>query len=195
MTSHKTLSLLVIAAALAGAIACSSPAPEGEKKNTETVDENAKVERGRYLVGIMGCDDCHSPKVMGPMGPEPDTSRRLSGHPADMPLGPSDTNVFANGWVLMSMQLTTTHGPWGKTYAANLTSDETGIGNWSYEQFKKAMTEGKYKGMDNTRPLMPPMPWPNFRNLHEDDLQAIFAFLKSTKPVKNRVPDYAPPGS
>ena len=57
------------------------------------------------------------------------------------------------------------------------------------------MTEGKYKGMDNTRPLMPPMPWPNFRNLHEDDLQAIFAFLKSTKPVKNRVPDYAPPGS
>lgn len=195
MTTYKTLAVLGIAAALTGAIACSSPAPEGEKKTTESVDEKAQAERGRYLVGIMGCDDCHSPKVMGPMGPEPDTSRRLSGHPADMTLGPADTNVFAKGWVLLSMQLTAARGPWGTTYAANLTSDETGIGNWSYEQFKKAMTEGKYKGMDNTRPLMPPMPWPNFRNLQEDDLKAIFAFLKSTKAVKNRVPDYVPPGS
>lgn len=183
-------------AGAAAALLASSALLAGEApKKPLTFGASPELARGKYLVGIMGCDDCHSPKVMGPMGPEPDTSRRLSGHPADMPLGPSDTNVFANGWVLMSMQLTTTHGPWGKTYAANLTSDETGIGNWSYEQFKKAMTEGKYKGMDNTRPLMPPMPWPNFRNLHEDDLQAIFAFLKSTKPVKNRVPDYAPPGS
>ena len=131
MTSHKTLSLLGIAAALAGAIACSSPAPRGRQENTETVDENAKVERGRYLVGIMGCDDCHSPKVMGPMGP----GTRHFAPPVRAThryaAWPSDTNVFANGWVLMSMQLTTTHGPWGKTYAANLTSDETGIGNWS----------------------------------------------------------------
>ena len=62
------------------------------------------------------------------------------------------------------------------------------------EQFNKAMREGKYKGMDNTRPLLPPMPWPNFRNLSKEDMKAIFLFLKSTPPVKNVVPAPVPPG-
>ena len=44
------------------------------------------VERGRYLVMVAGCNDCHTPKVMTPAGPAFDTTRLLSGHPADAPL-------------------------------------------------------------------------------------------------------------
>ena len=69
-----------------------------------------------------------------------------------------------------------------------VTSDATGIGNWKEEQFIKAIREGKYKGLDNTRPLLPPMPWFVYKNLTDDDLKSIFAFLKSTNPVKNVVP-------
>jgi hypothetical protein len=88
----------------------------------------------------------------------------------------------------MSMDLTAATGPWGTSYAANISSDATGIGNWTEAQFIKCMREGKLKGMDNARPLLPPMPWPNFAKLTDTDLKAIFAFLKSTKPVDNVVP-------
>ncbi len=146
------------------------------------------VKRGDYLVTIMGCDDCHSPKKMGPMGPEIIAERRLSGFPGDFSPPPLDSNATKNGWVSLWADLTSAVGPWGQTFAANLTSDSTGIGAWTEIQFKKALTEGKYKGLDNTRPLMPHMPWQNYRNIHPEDLKAIFAFLKSTKPVKNVVP-------
>src|SRR5436190_1215221 len=76
---------------------------------------------------------------------------------------------------------------------ATNTSDETGIGRWKFEQFKKAIREGKSKGLDGNRPLMPPMPWTQYRNLSDDDLRDIFAFLKSTKPIKNLVPQPIPP--
>ena len=74
------------------------------------------------------------------------------------------------------------------SFAGNLTSDETGIGNWTEEQFKKAITQGKYKGLDNSRPLLPPMPWPQFSMLNDADVKAIYTYLKSTKPVRNVVP-------
>ena len=48
--------------------------------------------------------------------------------------------------------------------------------------------EGKYKGLDGSRPLLPPMPWPNFAQMTDEDLKAVFAYLKSTKPVRNIVP-------
>jgi cytochrome c553 len=146
------------------------------------------VKRGEYLVAIMGCDDCHSPKKMGSQGPEIITERRLSGFPGDFKLPPVDSNMIKNGWLPIWNELTTIIGPWGQTYAGNITSDSTGIGTWTEAQFKKAITEGKYKGLDNTRPLMPHMPWQNYRSLHEEDIKAIFAFLKSTPPVKNVVP-------
>lgn len=44
-----------------------------------------QVKRGEYLISFAGCDDCHTPKLMTPHGPEFDMSRRLSGHPADEP--------------------------------------------------------------------------------------------------------------
>ena len=86
-------------------------------------------------------------------------------------------------------------GPWGTSFAANLTPDETGIGNWSFGQFKKALTEGKAKGLDGGRMLLPPMPWPNYVSMQEADLRAIFAYLKSIPPVKNIVPAPVPPTS
>lgn len=158
------------------------------------ISQDSMIKRGEYLVTIMGCDDCHSPKKMGPNGPEPDMDRRLSGHPADMPLGnfkPGDLK----SWILFNQNLTAFVGPWGVSYAANLTSDDSGIGTWTEKQFFKALREGKYKGMDNSRPLLPPMPWPNFSKASDQDLKAIFAYLKSTKPVNNVVPSPVAPNA
>jgi hypothetical protein len=146
-----------------------------------------QIERGKYLVGIAGCRDCHSPKAMTAQGPAPDMTKDLSGHPASMPLGNID-KVALKDWVLFNMMNTAAVGPWGVSYAANLSSDATGIGTWSEQQFIIAMTEGKSKGIRTARPLLPPMPWPNYVNMKKADLVAIFAFLKNTKPVENVVP-------
>lgn len=151
------------------------------------------VSRGEYLVTSIGCADCHSPKRLGERGPEEDPVLKLSGYRQGQELPPFDPKVVENGWILMNMELTAAAGPWGVSFAANLTSDETGIGNWSFEQFKTAMRKGKFKGMENGRDLLPPMPWPNFAHLTDDDLQAMFAYLKSTEPVQNAVPAPIPP--
>lgn len=81
----------------------------------------------------------------------------------------------------------------GVSFSANLTSDSTGIGGWTEEQFAKALRQGKSKGLDGNRQLLPPMPWPNYITLTDADMKAIFAYLKSTKPVKNVVPAPIPP--
>lgn len=60
-------------------------------------------------------------------------------------------------------------------------------------QFEKAIREGKSKGLDGTRPMLPPMPWPNIAKLSDEDLQAVFTYLKSLPPVKNAVPNPLPP--
>ena len=160
-------------------------------KTTEPVaiSNDSLVKKGAYLVGIMGCDDCHSPKKMGAHGPEIIDSLRLSGYPANRPVAKIDMESIKNGWALLGADLTSAAGPWGLSFSANITNDESGIGTWNIENFKKAFTEGKWKGMEGTRMLLPPMPWANYKNLKEEDLKAIFAFLKSTNPVKNVVPD------
>lgn len=168
------------------ALAC-SPEPTPEQQPAEQPSKEEQVARGQYLVTISGCNDCHSPKKMGPHGPEPDPDRLLSGHPQNEPLAQVDTAELRN-WALFSPGLTAAVGPWGVSYAANLTSDDTGIGLWSEAQFIKCLREGKYKGLDGSRPLLPPMPWPNFAQMTDDDLKAVFAYLKSTKPVRNIVP-------
>jgi hypothetical protein len=168
-------------------IACSDSAANDEGKSTAMTKEEM-VTRGTYLVNTMGCDDCHSPKRMGANGPEIIPELRLSGYPSNRPLTAADTNVVKRGWMLLSDDLTTAVGPWGQSFAANLTADATGIGNWKEEQFIKAIREGKYKGLDNTRPLLLPMPWFVYKNLTDDDLKSIFAFLQTTKPVNNVVP-------
>jgi mono/diheme cytochrome c family protein len=147
------------------------------------------VERGRYLVSIAACDDCHTPAKMGPIGPEPDMSRRLSGHPenqkVDKPPKLGDPWMFAGTW-----SFTAFAGPWGISYTANLTSDKnTGIGQdvWTEELFIKAIREGKHIG--TSRPILPPMPWPVYRNMTDDDLKAVFAYLRTVPAVNNHVPE------
>ena len=147
----------------------------------------AQIEKGNYLVKIMGCADCHAPKTMTAQGPAPDPLLGLSGHPANIPMGKVTKDVL-NDWVLFHPMNTIAVGPWGATFAANLTPDDTGIGNWSEEQFIIALTEGKSKGIRTARPLLPPMPWTNYATMKKEDLVAIFAYMKSCKPIKNLVP-------
>lgn len=145
------------------------------------------IKRGKYLVETSACHDCHSPKVMTPNGPEPDPKKLLSGYPEDMPL-PEINKQALKDWVLFNQHLTSAVGPWGVSFAANITSDETGIGNWTEKQFLTALKKGKYKGLEGSRSLLPPMPWPIYRNMSDEDIKAIFAYLKMTKPVRNIVP-------
>ncbi|MEI2748226.1 MAG: c-type cytochrome [Ferruginibacter sp.] len=168
-------------------IACSNEKAE-EKSTIVKTDSAAQVKKGEYLVSIVGCDDCHSPKRMGEHGPEIIPELRLSGYPSTRPIQKADSNVIKQGWVLMGPDLTSAVGPWGVSFAANLTSDVTGIGNWKEENFIKSIREGKLKGLDGSRPLLPPMPWFVYKNMTDDDLKAIFAYLKTVKPVDNVVP-------
>lgn len=171
-----------------GLIACQQSPKTAAKAENESLSQEELVKRGEYLVNTIGCDDCHTPKNFGPKGPEPDMAHRFAGHLADRPMPQIDTAALKKGWALFGPELTVAVGPWGVSYAANISSDSTGIGNWTEEQFKKSLREGKYKGLDNSRPLLPPMPWYNFAKLSDTDLSAMFHFLKSTKPVKNLVP-------
>lgn len=165
---------------------CSSN--EGKKPMTEA----EMVAHGKYLVNLGGCNDCHSPKIFTRMGPMPDTTRLLSGHPADSKLNKIDTTVTDSKWVYTSMDNTTWVGPWGVSFTANLTPDgPTGTGNWTADIFIKAMRTGKHMGFG--RNLLPPMPWQGIGQLKDDDLKAIFAYLHSLPPIKNQVPDPIPP--
>lgn len=159
---------------------------------TDKVTAQDQIKRGQYLVNTLGCNDCHSPKIMTDRGPMPDPKRLLSGHNSNEVLPAYDAET-AKGYVLFNMNSTAVIGPWGTSYAANLTPDATGIGAWSEEQFLKAMKEGKYKGLDGSRQLLPPMPWPAYSHMPDEDLKAIFAYLKSLKPVDNLVPQATPP--
>jgi hypothetical protein len=167
--------------------ACNS-VENNEKTGEENLTNEELTKRGEYLVSAIGCDDCHSPKRMGPQGPEIIPELRLSGYPSDRPVQKADTNALKQGWMLFTPDLTSAVGPWGVSFAANITSDATGLGNWTEENFIKAMRTGKLKGSDNGRMILPPMPWFNFAKFSDQDLKSIFAYLKSTKPVVNVPP-------
>lgn len=182
--SSMAIISLIIACSEKKATVKESPNPEAA--NVE-LSNSALIKRGQYLVTIMGCHDCHSPKIMTAKGPEPDPERLLSGHPANESLPKVDKKATQN-WVLFSMGMTAIKRPWGMSFTANLTPDETCIGNWTLDNFKKAFREGKYKGLDGSRELLPPMPWQMFAATSDEDTKAIFTYLKSIKPIKNLVP-------
>lgn len=168
------------------------------QSNTEAAPELPAeadlLQRGEYLLAIMDCDVCHTPKNMAPDGPVPDMTRRLSGYPSGRPLPEIPGGVVGpGGWMLMNGDLTAAVGPWGVSFGANLTPHETGLGNWTFENFKTAITQGKHKGLENGRPLLPPMPWQAYSHLTEEDMQALFAALKNLPPVENVVPSPVPP--
>jgi len=165
-------------------IACDS-----QKENKLTgatqpeLSQQELIKRGKYLVTIGACHDCHSPKTAD--GLELDTTRLLSGHPKNEKLPPI---VSSKDWVMFGMGLTSFVGPWGVSFSANLTPHETGTGNWTFEQFKTAIRKGKYKGLEGTRDLLPPMPWQMYKSMTDDDLKAVFSYLQSLPPIDNLVP-------
>lgn len=150
------------------------------------------VARGKYLVTVTGCNDCHTPLKMGANGPEPDMSRMLSGHPRDMPLPPAPTLPEGPWLVTVAATNTAWSGPWGVSYTANLTPDrETGLGKWTQRTFTETIRTGRHMGRG--RAILPPMPTPMYKHLTDTDLQAIFSYLQSIPAVVNRVPEPLPP--
>lgn len=198
----KKLTLMMGAITLV-VLACQQQSPElasaevpaqTAKEKYELNGYATKEAWGEHLVAIAGCDDCHSPKMMTAQGPVPDPSRRLSGNPAGEPEAKLDRKAIEqNGYGACNANMTAWAGAWGISYAANLTSDASGIGNWSEENFFRAIREGKYKGQKDGRMLLPPMPWPNYAKMSDDELSAIFAYLKSVPPVENVVNAPQPP--
>jgi mono/diheme cytochrome c family protein len=126
----------------------------------------APVERGKYLVELAGCNDCHTP---GFFFGKPDMSRYLGG--SDVGFEIPGLGVF-NG--------------------RNITPDkETGIGAWTDEQIATAITTGK---RPDGRQLAPIMNYAAFTYLTKDDVAAVVAYLRSIPPVKNQVPGPFKPG-
>jgi mono/diheme cytochrome c family protein len=154
----------------------------------------AQIKQGEHLVKSIGCADCHTPKKMGPNGPEDDNTRFLSGHPASNVV-PPPPKLPAGPWMIMAEGgLTAWSGPWGVSFTRNLTPDkETGLGDWTEQNFIDTLRTGKKMGKG--RGLLPPMPWQAFSNLSDDELKAIFAYLKSIPPIKNAVPEPIPPAA
>mgnify|MGYP000582878694 CR=1 FL=1 len=191
MKHKRNLSALALVAILFITIAsCKNEPQESTQSPEESVELNAENEiiRGKYLVGITGCNDCHSPKRMGPNGPEVIPELLLSGYPSERPVVDFDSPLLKEGFGIFYPDLTAAAGPWGISFAGNLTPDATGMGNWTEEQFKIALTQGKFKGLENTRMLLPPMPWFNYAEMKDEDIHAVFKYLQSINPVKNIVP-------
>jgi len=148
-----------------------------------------RVARGQYLVQTMACNDCHTPWKLGANGPEPDRNLFLSGHPQHLAM--EHPGVSPEWPSLISATNTAFAGPWGISYATNLTPDDTGLGVWTEDLFIQAMRNGKHMG--GGRPILPPMPWSSYGQATDEDLRAVFAYLKSIRPIENAVPPPSPP--
>jgi hypothetical protein len=166
----------------------STPAPAAAPAAPAAAPAVSPVERGHMLIIGGGCHDCHTPKKIGPNGPEADMSRMLSGHPESEGVPPPFKPIKGSPYVIhINGHLTAWSGDWGVSYAANLTPDmNTGLGIWTEDMFVNALKQGKHMG--KSRPILPPMPWNWYGQLPEDDLKAMFAYLKSIPAIKNRVP-------
>jgi mono/diheme cytochrome c family protein len=182
---RRTWIALTAATLLGGAAHAAEPADA-----TVTADALA---RGKYLVTIAGCNDCHTPfKPTANGGAEPDMSRMLSGHPEAFALPPAPKLPEGPWLVTVAATNTAWAGPWGTSYTANLTPDpETGLGKWALRNFVDTIRTGRHWGRG--RPILPPMPWPMYRHFTDEDLAAIFAYLQSIPAIRNKVPQPLPP--
>jgi hypothetical protein len=178
-----------VAVALAG---CTSSERVAEAPATTPAPAAApalsQVELGKKLIIGGGCHDCHTPKKMTPKGPDFDMDLQLSGHPekagVPQPYKPAKGSPYI---IHVNDHLTAWSGPWGVSFAANLTPDQnTGLGIWTEDMFVKALKQGKHMGAG--REILLPMPWFWYGQLPEEDLKAMFAYLKTIKPIANRVP-------
>ena len=192
------LTLLTAASATSVFIGCQktqqTTSESQTSQNTEVMQAQDPIARGKYLVTIGSCNDCHTPKLppTGPI-PEADMSRLLSGHPHDEVLtaGPAPDKTWIWGG---NPGMTAFYGPWGISFAANLTPDTAnGLGGWNEDMFIQTLRNGKHMGTG--RNLLPPMPWNWINQMTDEDLKAVFAYLKSIPAVPNQVPQPVPPKS
>jgi len=149
--------------AILGALAAGGIALCG---SIQSASAESAIDRGKYLVTIASCNDCHTPGYF--LG-KPDMTRFLGG---------SDVGFELPGL--------------GVFVGRNLTPDkETGLGDWTVPQIVEALQEGH---RPDGRELAPIMPWRAFANFTKRDAHAIAVFLKSLPPVKNAVPGPFGPG-
>jgi hypothetical protein len=147
------------------------------------------VQRGDYLVKALGCASCHTP-ILGT------DEQALAGHP-EGEVYPSWSPDFQarNISMVAGTSGTAFAGPWGVSFAANLTpDDETGLGTWTEDMFFRALRTGKHRGEPQGRKLYPPMTMTAGVLMHgapvasDEDLKAIWAYLRQLPPFRNRVP-------
>ncbi|MBT8080989.1 MAG: cytochrome c [Gammaproteobacteria bacterium] len=187
MTSHITL---VTAATAVLVTACATEAPYDPLQDYEELDSTSivpaprpamqrvapgdrdAVERGSYLVELLGCGACHTD---GALEGDPDLARALAGSRT----GIAYTNPLE-------------HKNPGVVYPPNITPDEdAGIGLWSDTQIANAVRAGI--GQHGNRRLAT-MPWQGYTKLNDDDVEAIVAYLRSIEPVAFEVPGEVRPG-
>ena len=151
--------------------------------------QNDMVERGKYLVdAVAACGYCHTPRA----GAEYNMKMYLAGHPADESSPRYNFNMMQQSiFLLTSPKLSAFSGPFGTSFASNLTPDkETGLGEWTEKMFIDAMRTGHHQGNKDNRKIFPPMQrlaTKHYAQMSDTDLKAIWAYLKSIKPVKNEV--------
>jgi hypothetical protein len=156
--------------------------------------EQSPVERGKYLVMVGGCGDCHSPKVFAASGPVSDSTRLLSGYPSSTKLPEIPKGIIGSTqWgAITTNDFTAWVGSWGVSFAYNLTPHSaTGIGAWDESLFIQSIRTGKFMG--TSRDILPPMPWQEMGKMADSDLKAMFAYLKSLPPIENEIPAPLPP--
>ncbi len=140
------------------------PLPDGNLDNNVMPDPSDKVKYGQYLVTSAACSDCHTP--MGPQGPD-------------------FSKAFSGGFVF--------DNPAMKVAVSNITPDSlTGIGAWSEEMFVNKFRSNSSPEMLKTKPGRQNtfMPWAMYGKMKEDDLKAIYAYLRTVKPISNKVEKY-----
>ncbi|HEY0140818.1 MAG TPA: diheme cytochrome c-553 [Thermoanaerobaculia bacterium] len=192
-TIAMTAALLIASLAVIVAANAAKPAkPQPQRKQLSRAEQ---IERGKYLVTIGGCHDCHTPWVPQANGqPGPDMTRALSGHPMNFRIE-RQADLKGDRWGYAGAATNTAFsGPWGVSFAANLTPDiHTGTGIWTFDIFKNTIRNGRHWGV--ARPLLPPMPWFNYREMTDEDLAAVFAYTRTLKPIHNQVQEPIPPAA
>ncbi len=180
---------------IAALVGCRSEAASVQPAVEKQLTPQESAARGKHLTIVSGCNDCHTPLKMGATGPEPDWSRELSGHPAELVMPPAPELPPGPWLVTVAATNTAWAGPWGVSFTANLTPDnDSGIGTWTKQNFIDTIRNGRHMGAG--RPLLPPMPAAMYANYTTEDLGAMYDYLRTLKPIANKVPvPVAPTGA
>lgn len=135
-------------------------------------DNLLQVQRGEYLVELLGCGSCHTD---GALEGVPDFDKALAGSS----IGIAFSNPMGNRYP-------------GIVFAPNLTPDpDTGLGGWSDKQIANAVRYGA--GRHTSRRIVI-MPWQGYSKMTEEDVTAIVAYLRSVPAVRHEVPEEVIPG-